>query len=267
MPFTAYIDESGEAGISKVRQGNEPGASPYFVLGAVVMQPATQIAARKTVAGVREAFKKSKWKHATDLGHSEKVYFAREVAKLHVRCFAVISNKSTLAEYKDMIDENPQKFYNKCLKYLLERICAYLSNFGVTDDELSVVLERRNHDYDAMLSYLTKVKSNPIYPESKALKILNPFSISVKSKGEDDALEVADLVAHAVFQCTNKSQANFGIPEYRYFEELSTRFAGGFDGRIIGVGLKCIHSLEMLKVDEHIADIFNTSRVKPPISP
>ena len=154
MPFVAFIDESGEAGISRVRSEKQPGASPYFVLGAAVMQPATIINARKLLADVRQKISKEKWKHATDLDHSTKVFFAREVSRLHARFFAVVSNKETLREYKQQIDDDPQMYYNKCLKYLLERICSYLARFGVSDEDISFILERRNHDYSRMLRYL-----------------------------------------------------------------------------------------------------------------
>ena len=57
-----------------------------------------------------------------------------------------------------------------------------------------------------MIRYLGKVKDNPIYPESRSLEMMNPFSISTKGKGEEDILEISDLVAHGVFQCVNKTR-------------------------------------------------------------
>jgi hypothetical protein len=154
MPFTVYIDESGETGLVKVRQGSSPGASTYFVVGAAVMQPATQYHARRVLGGLQETFSKKKWRHATELDHNAKTFFAREAAQIHARYFAVISNKATLRDYGEKIEKDPQKYYNKCLKYLLEKVCEYLSCFGAKDDDLSVVLERRNHDYDALIRYL-----------------------------------------------------------------------------------------------------------------
>ncbi|KJS40441.1 MAG: hypothetical protein VR71_23125, partial [Roseovarius sp. BRH_c41] len=103
MKYTIFIDESGEAGIANVRQESKPGASPYFVLGAAVLQPASQIQARKVLYDFKNTIKKSAWKHATDLNHTEKVYLARLLGKLPVRYFAVISNKATLNDYKDTI--------------------------------------------------------------------------------------------------------------------------------------------------------------------
>jgi hypothetical protein len=263
MPFRVFIDESGEAGIAKVRSDVAQGASPYFVLGAAVFQPASEINAKRILLDVKNAISKKSWKHATQLDHAEKVLLARRFSEIQGRYFAVVSNKSTLGEYKDLIESDPQKFYNKCLKYLLELICRYLQGSNVQPDQLSVVLERRNHDYDAMYRYLTRVKENPIYPESRSLSILNVFGISHIEKGNEELLEYADFVSHAVYQLTNKSSANYCIPEPRYFQELSKRFAADRSGRIIETGIKCIHSIDDLQLDSDIKKILQTARADP----
>jgi len=267
MPFTVFIDESGDSGIAKVRDQNSGGSSPYFVLGAVVAQRASEISAARKLDVFRETITKTKWKHATDLDHSAKVLFARQLSEIHVRYFALISNKATLGIYKEQIASDPQKFYNKCLCYLLEKVCAYLSKFGAHEDDVKVVLEERNHDYDAMLRYLLKVRDNPIYPESLSLRLLNPFGISRRRKGEVAGLEIADFVAHAVYQCANKTASNYGIPEVRYFSELSKRFACNESGLILDTGLKCIHDLKSLELDEDVEALFRAIRAQPPRFP
>ena len=264
MPFTVYIDESGEAGIAKFRDGDKPGASKYFVLGAMVAQPASQILARKRFEQFRAALAKEKWRHATELNHQSKVFIAREMSKLHVRYFAVISNKATLGNYKGFINSDAQKYYNKCLMYLLENVCSYLIRFGVKEDDLSVVLEARNHDYDAMLRYIQKVRERPLYPQSRSLRTLNPFAISTLRKGEDNCLEIADFVSHAVYQCVNKTPSNFNIPETRYFREISPRFACDENGLIGGIGLKYIHDIDMLELDDDVRHLFINSRAQLP---
>ncbi len=151
MSFTIYIDESGDAGISKIASPQSGGSSPYFVLGAVVCQPTAEIHAKNAISLARETFGKKKWKHATQLGHFERVYLARELGRLPVRYFAVVSNKHTLGDYGSDIEWDPHKFYNKCIVYLLEIICSYLSNVVFSENDLRVVLERRNHNYDRLI--------------------------------------------------------------------------------------------------------------------
>lgn len=263
--FTAYIDESGEPGISKIRDSlNNHGASPYFVLGAVVCQPTAEVYAKNSLERFKEDIGKTRWKHATDLTHSEKVYLGRELGRLPVRYFAVISNKKTLKGYKGQIESDAQKFYNKCLKYLLELICGYIGPHISNAEDFSVVLEKRNHDYDRMIRYLSAVKKKPIYLQSNALRNLNPFAISTRAKGEEDMVEIADFVAHAVYQLTNRSKSNFGIPEPRYFTELSSRFSGDSNNRVLGTGIKCIHDLDSLQLDLDIVQTIRKLRVKAP---
>jgi len=96
MKYTVFIDESGEAGIAKVRNDKNPGASPYFVLGAAVFQNASELHARKVLFEIKDKIGKTSWKHATDLNHADKVYLGRKLGKLPTRYFAVISNKDTL---------------------------------------------------------------------------------------------------------------------------------------------------------------------------
>lgn len=262
--FNIYIDESGDTGIKKIAKNEEPGSSPYFVLGAVVLQPTAEVHARNMLSDFRETIGKKAWKHATQLGHSEKVLFAREMGRLPARYFALVSNKETLSGYREFIDFSPHKFYNKCVKYLLESICSYLAQYEPSQSDIGVCLEQRNHDYSAMIAYLDKVKNKPLHEKSKSLRLLNPFSITTRQKGEEDILELADFVAHAVYQCTNRSRSNYGIPEPRYFTEISSRFAGCSRGKPLGHGIKCLHKIEDLFLEPDVEKIWRNVRVQLP---
>ncbi|EBA07721.1 DNA topoisomerase IV subunit B [Sagittula stellata E-37] len=176
----------------------------------------------------------------------------------------MISNKATLKEYKDTINFDSQRFYNKCLKYLLEKVLSYLSDTDYNPNQLRVVLEERNHDYDAMLRYFEKVKKNPLYLQSQVFSGFNPFCITKLKKGQDEAMEVADFVSHAVYQLANKTIANFEIPETRYFTELSSRFAGDHSCNVLGTGIKCIHTLEQLQLDPDVAALLAVTKCKAP---
>lgn len=262
MVSKIFIDESGETGISKVRSGKKSGASPYFVMAAAVMPEAATINARQVLKDAMATIPK-KWKHATDLNHSQTVYLAREMAKPNLRFFAVVSNKATLGDYANMIEFEPHKFYNKCAVYLLERIGKYLMAKGLEDEVPEVCFEKRNHDYDAMRRFIGKIKDNPLHEDAKYLQVFNPFAISAREKHEEELLKYADIAAHAVYQCANKSEANFGIPEPRYLEELAPKFGVDMSGKILGTGLKCIHSIEQLKLDMDVTRKLKALRAAP----
>tara|TARA_R110002012_G_scaffold79926_2_gene202996 strand:+ start:131 stop:949 length:819 start_codon:yes stop_codon:yes gene_type:complete len=259
-----FIDESGDAGISTVRQPNRPGSSEYFVMAAAVMQRATVIHAGKELSRLQLEFgKKKRWKHATELNHAQRVHLCKTLSEMNIRFFGVISRKSTLRDYAAEISWEPDKFYNKCAKYLLERVGEYLGHFGGSMLEPRIVFEKRNHNYDAMIRYLNSVKENPIYPQSKHLVSVNPFGITSRSKSEEDMLRVADAASHAIYSCVNKTPDNFGNPEPRYLRELTSRFGADESGKVLGHGLKCIHSLSELELDHDIAETITKMRAVP----
>lgn len=264
LTCTIYIDESGDAGVSKIRDEQSGGSSPFFCMGATVMRGASQIEMAKLLDELQEDFRKPKrWKHATDLSHPQKVHFAKRLASKRLRFYGIISNKHTLEGYKEQIDWDPHKFYNKCLSYLLEIIARDLARFGDSFIDPRIIVESRNHDYDALRRYLGKLKENPIYSQSKYLARINPFALVPKAKDEEDLLRIADFVSHSIYSCVNKTLDNFGNVETRYWQEMSSRFAADESGRILGSGLKCIHSLKQVNLEREVEQMFKSARAAP----
>lgn len=185
------------------------------------------------------------------------------LTKHKVRLFGLISYKPTLGGYGEEIDWQPHKFYNKCAKYLLEMIGSYLSQVDTKLVEPRIVFEDRNHDFDAMRRYLMKVKENPHYQQSLGLSAINPFGLVTRKKGEEPLLKLSDLVAHSVYSCVNKTADNFGIVEPRYLYELSSRFAANANGVVLGTGLKVIHSLKDLELDDSVEQGIERLRAHP----
>ncbi len=262
MSCFVYIDESGDSGIAKIRDGRRGGASPYFVLAAAVMPRAVAIDAGKLLASVNSELGRE-WRHTTDLSHSQTVYWSRRSVEVNLRYFAVVSNKSTLGEYSHRINKDPQMFYNKCAVYLLERVGRYLLKRGYAAEPPTVVFETRNHDYDAMRRYIGKIKDNPMHSDAKYLRVFNPFAITTRTKEEEPLLRYADLASFAVYQCANKTPKNYNIPEPRYFSELSMRFGADENGNVLGHGVKAIHNLEQLKLDKNVELILRTAKARP----
>ncbi|MGH1577532.1 DUF3800 domain-containing protein [Planktotalea sp.] len=262
MKCTVFIDESGETGIGKIRENGKRGASPYFVLAAAVMPSAIQIVARKLLKQVQDEIPKN-WKHATDLNHRQTVFFCRAAATVNMRIFAVVSKKSTLKGYSEQIEHDSHKFYNKCTQYLLECVGQYLKGKGLFSSDPDVIFEGRNHNFDTLRRFIGSVKEKPLNPRAQFLECFNPFGFVERAKDEEDLLKFADLAAHAVYQCVNKTGNNFNIPEARYIVELQSRFGADENGKVLGYGLKCIHSLEEVDVDKDIQNTWKSLSAKP----
>jgi len=227
------------------------------------MPKAVQSSARTTLKDIEDEIRR-KWRHATELTHPQTIYLARNAGLVNLRFFAVISNKSTLGAYSERIARDPEKFYNKCAVYLLEKVGKYVSQVGYAEEPPDVVFEARNHDYGALRRYVMKIKENPMHREANHLSIFDPSLIVSHSKGEEPLLKYADIASYSVYQCANKSKANYFIPEPRYLLELSKRFGADESGKVLNTGIKCIHKLSDLQLDPDIESVLTGLRADPP---
>lgn len=182
-----------------------------------------------------------------------------------MRLFGVISHKATLGSYKDTIADDSSMYYNKCAQYLLERVGWFMEERNIPPKNLDIIFEKANIDYDKMRNLLWSCQSNPKHPSTKRLQNIDISNIAVKEKSEEPLLQVADLVAHALYKCVDKQANNFGIPEPRYLRELSSHFFGHPKNQaVVGAGLYCVHSTRHLKLDSEVEAVLNNMVATPP---
>ncbi len=256
--YTFYIDESGETGIKKVRDGDKPGASPYLTLGGVLIkdQAANQINTRlkeiSSTLGVD-------FLHCNKLSHRSKVYYARTISSEDIMCFGLISYKSTLGDYRDRIDGDSTMFFNKCAMYLLERVGAFMIEKGIPTGNVSVIFEDGHFEYAPFRSFVKACQNQPFNKNAKALSRLEVSKITAAPKTTEPLLQIADLIANGLFNCVNKSENNYYIPETRYIRELRRRFYHHpVTKNIVGHGIKPVHALRDLNLDGEISTFFST---------
>ena len=250
--LTLYVDESGEAGIKKVRVNGAPGASPYMTLGAALIADRHRADFEATLHAIREEIRK-KHLHCSELNHYQILHYCRRLMSLEMTLFGVISRKDTLGQYKERIDGDSHKYFNKCVQYLLERVGWYMEAYSIPKSEVAIVFEKANRDYGRMENFLWQVQSTPLQPMAKKLSHLDVSSIEARDKGEESLLKVADLVAHALFRCVDKRASNMNICEPRYLRELGPKFFGNpTTCKVTGAGLYCVHQPSHLKLDQDV---------------
>lgn len=250
--YTLFIDESGESGISKVRTTNSPGASPYLTLGAALVPNDLLNETSLKLEKICEDLGKN-YLHCQELNHRQKVYYARSIQNERVLYFGVISKKSTLGPYKEDIKSNSNSYYNKCAQYLLERVGLFMKENKVKPDQLSIIFEAGNFDYSALINLIKRCQETPLNSQVALLNYIDPLRIRKLQKHKAPLLQLADLSAHALYSCVNKSQANYHIPESRYLYELRSKFfKDKSTGSIIDRGVKPIHKLSDLGLDPEI---------------
>jgi len=255
--YTLYVDESGDAGIGKIRGEGNGGACPYMTLGAVLVPDHMRDDLCKTLENIATTFGKEDL-HCSNLGHEQKVYFSYAMAKERILLFGMISFKETLKEYKGAIGGDSKLFYNKCAQYLLECVGEFMRTNKIPSEDLSVCFEEGNFDYRKMRGLIAKCQEKPVFPKSKELKFLDVNKITARPKKEEPLLQVADLVAHALFRCVD---GKYDVVETRYLEELHKRFYCDVKTkRIEGAGLKSVHLLSKLELVPYVYEVIDGLR-------
>ena len=239
MRYTLYVDESGDTGIDKVRDGLESkGATPFLVFGGYLVSEAKEASLLKLHAQIKAELGCAKL-HCSELSHLQIAKFSRMVAeKSIILCFALVSQKSTLKDYKVQIEGKgqDQKYYNKCVSFFLERVGHAMQRHKIAPEDLRIVFEdRAKHNYEQLRNYIRQIKATPFDPRlADYLAPIDPLAITSQTKEDNLLLSFADLIAYSVFTAVNQSKSNFGVPEQRYMRELKPRFFRDADDKESG---------------------------------
>jgi hypothetical protein len=257
--YTLYIDESGDPSTRNVRTTVSPGATPYMVLGAVLVKNDPKEHVISELENIKSKINK-KTLHCSDLNHFQKRYFAKKTAELDVTLFGVISLKATLRNYRNEIGDDFSKYYHKCLQYLLENFCIYSQSNEIDKSHIDIVVERSNNfKVHSFRKYISKIQNDPNRRrQSQPLLHIDPQKICDKPKNDEPVLQYADLVAHSIFQCVDSREKNYGIKETSYLNDLKSKFySSTLDSSIVGHGIKAVYRLEILKLDRDVFEFLN----------
>lgn len=254
MGYTLYVDESGDAGIKKVRgEGEQVGASPIMTMGGVLIPNDQRDTLRAELKELREEITKREYFHCQNMSHEEKIRLAQFLCKKDLQIIGVISAKITLRGYKAEIKENKDMYYNKCCQYLLERAGMIISRLKESPENTDIVLEEGSYDYAKLRGPIIRCQQSPIHQNTRFLKHISVSKIRSQAKRSDPLLELADLVAHALYRCVWGGKLN--VTENRYLEEIRDKFFKDDDtGRALGRGLYVVHKPEDLKIAPQITN-------------
>ncbi|WP_417431445.1 DUF3800 domain-containing protein [Kiloniella sp.] len=258
--YTLFVDESGDAGIERVRDDTQSGATPYFVFGATLIKNDTYEELSNVITDISSSFK-TDFLHCNRLNHAQKKYFARTIARQPIMLFGLISRKSTLGGYKEYIDADVMRFHNKCAGYLLECVGEYLASQGIEPNDVDILFEKGPFDYKGLGNYVRYCQANAYYPGNKLLRNIAARKIRAVTKEDEPLFQISDLVAHALFRAVDINDSFFNIPEPQYFIELHKRFYHHPDTKeLYNYGFKVIDGLERAQVPDEVKELLNDFR-------
>jgi len=260
--YTLFVDESGEAGVKQVRLGAEKGASPYLTLGSVLLPNQHFKKIEDLLSEIANEFNK-KDLHCNKLNHFQKVKYTRQVVDLKMKCFGLISYKNTLKDYKQVIKDDPKQYYNKCVGYLFECVGSFIQQENIDPAEVEIVMEDGNFDYEALKNFIYVCQRRPLNPRAKLLKFIDPNNVFSLPKNEQPLLQIADLVAHSLYKCVDKTEKSYFQTETRYLNELKSKFHFCSEtNQICGYGVKPVHRLSALGLDPDVHQFLETLTAK-----
>ena len=258
--YTLYVDESGDAGIKKVRSATEGGATPYFVFGAVLINNDMHDPLCNAVQEIAQLFR-TDFLHCNRLDHAQKKYFARTISQQPIMLFGLISRKDTLGNYKEYIKADAFRFHNKCAGYLLECVGEFLASQDIDAGDVDVIFEKGPFDYDALGNFIRYCQQTPKYPRNKLLRNIEANNINARPKEDGVLFQVADMVAHALFRAVDINARYCNLPEPQYLIELHKRFYHHPETKTLNnYGFKAIGGLFKAQVPQEVRDLLISFR-------
>ncbi|WP_040677576.1 DUF3800 domain-containing protein [Rhizobium mesoamericanum] len=133
--FIAYIDESGDPSLKRVRPIDDTGGTEWFTIAAVLVRREFDAELPKWVAAINQAIgsTNSQIIHFTHLSPQHRLRAAELMAELPLRLFVVASNKKNMRRHRNERAEkanSKQWFYNWMARILVERITDFCLRYS-----------------------------------------------------------------------------------------------------------------------------------------
>jgi len=249
--FIAYIDESGDPGLKRVRPIDETGSTEWLVISAVVVRRYRDHETKGWVTDLNKAAGRihDHVIHFKDLEDTQKLIVCQGMAELPIRIFCVASNKKNMRGYRNEKAEKvgaKQWFYNWVVRILIERVTDYCFRYAVDEG-----LERRHvkfvfsqtggHSYSQTAAYHDLLRRQSFgksiflnkwapRPEVMSWHLVENFPHYQRA-----GLQLADVVASSFYQAIDNLDTGPCCCDYA--EALNPRVAWDADNNKRDYGL------------------------------
>lgn len=265
--YVAYIDESGDPGLKKVKPRTPRGASEWFIISGVLIPSELEAEVEGWVAGMMKAMNSHQLTdiHFAKLSDTRKALLCTSLAEKHVRLFTIISNKQNMQGYKNPLPAKLTEllpgdnwFYCWMTRVLLERLTDYVAvnsfrKRGRIGRVKLVFSERGGLRYSQMKAYyeFINIKSAggtvPLFLPWGFVdfRTLHQDLMHVYSHGEMPGLKLADITASAFFRAVDIHDTGDLNPSFAKL--LAPRVAFDRGSKLIsGYGVKLMPNMQTL---------------------
>jgi len=219
--YVAYIDESGDPGLNKVKPRFLNGSSEWIVVAAALVPKEMEAEVKNWVSEMMVAMRSHQLfdLHFHRLNAYKKSLLCTMVAQKHVRLFAVISNKQNMQGYNNPLAAqipSDNWFYCWLTRVLLERLTEYVLVHSTVKYGSPKMLkleysERGGLSYGQMNAYYDWIRLKsadgrlPLYlPWGRVqFDVLHRDLMNVYSHKTRDGMKLADITASAFFKAVD----------------------------------------------------------------
>jgi hypothetical protein len=256
VTFVAYIDESGDTGLTNVKPNDPSGATEWLVLSALLVAIKHDSQMVSWVRDIQSEFKsKRRDLHFNKLLPFKKTLVCSALAKKDAKCFLVMSNKPNIERYKNQnLGEERAWLYWWLTRLLLERVTDYCERQTPIKDrdkaKLRIVFSRRGGlTYDDLKSYLDLLHYQSV---NKLLRLnagdlkwsmIDTNEIQVLDHPEKAGLQLSDVVAGAFYEAVERNRGEIAHCDPSYAKLLKPLMAQSAAGNTISYGIKTMPNL------------------------
>lgn len=256
--FIAYIDESGDDGLSgRFREpGRRGGSSHWLAIGAVVWRSSRDldfVQVAKAIASKLPGEKGSKPLHFSNFDHAQRVMAINQLCDQPMRIVTVIANKPTVPEG---VYTNRNQLYHYMTRYLIERISWLCRDLRKTvpegDGRVKLVFARRGGmSYPDFKDYLEKLKQKQDDDIQIHWPVIDINGIEALDQPARYGLQIADLCVSGITWALEPDF--YGNSEPRFARMLKERVYSR-NGNYLSYGAKLVPPADKLPKSKQISE-------------
>lgn len=219
------MDEAGDDSTRSVTPIDNKGGSEWFILAGILVRKCNEHLVDEWITNIRLQVGQVQGDglHYRKMSSHYRAKCCNLISELPIKCFTVASNKKNMRGYDNpraSTQNNPNWFYNFCLRILLERateLCAYdASMYYKSPKKLKIIFSQRdNHSYCQTSAYIDKLinqaRSGRTYLKTREIQsdILDRRLIESAPHSCNGGLQLADIAASAFYQAVETSNYKF----------------------------------------------------------
>src|SRR3989344_560510 len=221
--YVVYIDEAGDEGFGKLKQGGQVGGqSHWLAIGCCIVSAENdqRLHALKRQILARFPQRSRRDLHFRDLNHDQKVVACQEIGGFPLGAAVMLSNKTTIPGTKFApVFKQKGYLYNYLVRWLLERV-TYACRHAAKEEPCRVRLvfsRRGGTDYHSMGEYLRLMRDGKelMRPVRSILwDVLNVEDVIVEDHSKWAGLQIADCITSAFWTAVEPNVYGNHEPTY-----------------------------------------------------